>query len=532
MSSYLGLVEVAAADVPTPPSGKVRFFLDAADGVPSFKDPSGTVTKVTSADPELAAIAALVSAANKVPMFTGSGTATLIDVSAAALTVLDDATVAAMVDTLGGASSTGTGGLVRATGPTLTDPIVGTQSPGDNTTKGASTAFVTAAVAAGQAGLSWKQAVRAATTAALTLASDFENGDTVDGVVLATGDRILIKNQAAQTENGIYIVAASGAPTRATDADSGAELVGAAVFVSEGTANADTAWTCTTNATITLGATNIVFAQFGAGGAPAAHATSHQSGGSDPIKLDDLAAPDDNTDLNVSTSAHGLAPKAPNDSTKYLDGTGAYSVPGGGSSTGGAVFAVAGPKTVPVDGDFSDRNATGCTKTISSRDGSITWRVPASATNAFRGRDKATPSTPYTVIAQLRSPIVVTGNMSYGLYWFEVGATKAIGLQLVAVAATWNFYIQLSDTSYGFTSTTYLNHVLADLPTLVALRDDGTNRSFWIGEDEEHMLKIFEHARTTGITPDRIGFFGNPRTASFDQVVTLLSWKEQSGAPL
>lgn len=49
-------------------------------------------------------------------------------------------------------------------------------------------------------------------------------------------------------------------------------------------------------------------------------------------KLDDCATPDDNTDLNVSITAHGLAPKAPNDATKYLDGTGAYSVPVGSAS--------------------------------------------------------------------------------------------------------------------------------------------------------------------------------------------------------
>ena len=67
---------------------------------------------------------------------------------------------------------------------------------------------------------------------------------------------------------------------------------------------------------------------------PTAHNTSHQSGGSDAIKLDDLAAPDDNTDLNVSTSAHGLAPKLPNDATQYLDGTGSYSVPAGGGGGG------------------------------------------------------------------------------------------------------------------------------------------------------------------------------------------------------
>ena len=116
------------------------------------------------------------------------------------------------------------------------------------------------------AGLSWKQAVRAATTANGTLASAYENGDTIDGVTLATGDRILIKNQTAASENGIYTINASGAPTRATDADSGAELVNASVYVSEGTTLADTQWVCTTNATITVGSTSLSFAQLTSGG--------------------------------------------------------------------------------------------------------------------------------------------------------------------------------------------------------------------------------------------------------------------------
>lgn len=111
------------------------------------------------------------------------------------------------------------------------------------------------------AGLKWKQSVRVATTAAGTLASGFENGDTIDGVTLATGDRILIKNQSSATENGIYVVAASGAPARSTDADSGTELVSAAVFVQAGTANADRAWVCA-NDSITLGSTSIAWTAF------------------------------------------------------------------------------------------------------------------------------------------------------------------------------------------------------------------------------------------------------------------------------
>lgn len=62
----------------------------------------------------------------------------------------------------------------------------------------------------------------------------------------------------------------------------------------------------------------------------AAHATSHKSGGADSIKLDELAAPTDVVTLNVSTGAHGLTPKLPNDSGKFLDGTGAWAVPPSG----------------------------------------------------------------------------------------------------------------------------------------------------------------------------------------------------------
>ena len=63
---------------------------------------------------------------------------------------------------------------------------------------------------------------------------------------------------------------------------------------------------------------------------PLAHATSHQAGGVDLIKLDDLGAPDDNTDLNASTTAHGLLRKLPGTgATQYLDGDGNWTAPSG-----------------------------------------------------------------------------------------------------------------------------------------------------------------------------------------------------------
>lgn len=66
---------------------------------------------------------------------------------------------------------------------------------------------------------------------------------------------------------------------------------------------------------------------------PKAHKTSHHSGGGDAIKLDDLAAPDDNTDLNASTSKHGLLPKLGGGTSNFLRADGSWAAPGGGGGT-------------------------------------------------------------------------------------------------------------------------------------------------------------------------------------------------------
>jgi hypothetical protein len=97
------------------------------------------------------------------------------------------------------------------------------------------------------AGLSWKQPVRVATTTNGTLTTAFAAGQTIDGVTLATSDRILIKDQSTASQNGIYVVQSSGSPVRATDADSTAELQAATVYVTSGTTNADKAYTQTTD---------------------------------------------------------------------------------------------------------------------------------------------------------------------------------------------------------------------------------------------------------------------------------------------
>jgi hypothetical protein len=115
-------------------------------------------------------------------------------------------------------------------------------------------------------GLDVKASVVAATTANGTLATAYANGSVIDGVTLVTGERILIKNQTTASENGIYTVNATGAPTRSTDMNVGTEFPGAFTFVEEGTVNADSGWVCTNNDPVTLGSTAITWSQFSGAG--------------------------------------------------------------------------------------------------------------------------------------------------------------------------------------------------------------------------------------------------------------------------
>jgi hypothetical protein len=116
-------------------------------------------------------------------------------------------------------------------------------------------------------GLAYKDEVRVATTTNGALATAYANGQTIDGVVLATEDRVLLKDQTAQAENGIYTVNASGAPTRAGDANSASDLNNATVYVTDGTVNSGREYTQSTK-NPNPGVSNVVFAQKTSGVTP------------------------------------------------------------------------------------------------------------------------------------------------------------------------------------------------------------------------------------------------------------------------
>ena len=110
-------------------------------------------------------------------------------------------------------------------------------------------------------GLDAKASCVAATTADITLSG----AQTIDGVSVVAGNRVLVKNQTLSQNNGIYLCAA-GSWTRATDADTWDELTSAFTFIEQGTVNADTGYVCTANAGGTLGTTALPWSQFSGAG--------------------------------------------------------------------------------------------------------------------------------------------------------------------------------------------------------------------------------------------------------------------------
>lgn len=180
--------------------------------------------------------------------------------------------------------TTGGGNFVLATGPTMTNPIVGTQATSDNSTKGASTAYVTTAINNAIAGVNPAVAVQAATAAVLPNSPTYSNGVAgvgatltagvtnttlvVDGYTPALNARILVKNQASAFQNGVYFVsqvAAIGLAwilTRALDYNQPSDINNTgAIPVINGTVNTTTSWVLTSSVT-TVGTDALTYTEF------------------------------------------------------------------------------------------------------------------------------------------------------------------------------------------------------------------------------------------------------------------------------
>ncbi len=151
------------------------------------------------------------------------------------------------------AAPTGSVSMNSQTITNLADPV--------NTQDAATRGFVEATAQ----GLDVKDSCKAATTGNITISTALNNGDTLDGVTLATNDRVLVKDQSTSSENGIYVVGSS--PARASDLAAGSDAAGMFTFVEQGTVNADNGFVCTSNkGSAVTGTNNLTFAQFSGAG--------------------------------------------------------------------------------------------------------------------------------------------------------------------------------------------------------------------------------------------------------------------------
>lgn len=237
--------------------GTTGVVVRTADGAATTRSVTGTAGRITvsngdgvSGNPTIDL--ATVSQTNgglltKISIDTYGRISSSSAVVAADITALVDATYVNVTGDSMSGNLTFTGGA-KVTGlPTPT-----------NDTDAASKAYVDAL----QQGLSWKSAVRVATTGGISLSGP---GSAIDGVALAVGNRVLVKNQSTASENGIYIFnGTAAAMTRASDMDSATEFDGSAVFVQEGTTNQNTGWTETATVT-TVGTDPVTFVQFSGG---------------------------------------------------------------------------------------------------------------------------------------------------------------------------------------------------------------------------------------------------------------------------
>lgn len=311
-------------------------------------------------------------------------------------------------------------------------------------------------VDAASVGIDWKPSVRVATTAAGTLASSFANGQTVDGVTLATGDRILIKDQSSGAENGIYVVAASGAPTRSSDADTSAEVTaGFAVFVEEGTTNADSGWVLTNNGAITLGSTALTFVQFTGLGQITAGNGLTKTGNQLDVQVDASTIEINADTLRVKDAGITLAKLANLAANSVIaNSTGSSATP-----TAVGMVTAATASTVPIrdsSANIKFNNTVNNLATTATAAGTTTLTVSSAETQQFTGSSTQTVVLPDATTLSVGHSFTIT-NRSTGAVTVNANGggliqTMAAGSQLTVTAVTVGTTAGTWDAAYSVTA--------------------------------------------------------------------------------
>ena len=288
----------------------------------------------------------------------------------------------------------------------------------------------------------WHKPCRVATTANITISTALNNGDTIDGVTLATGDRVLVKDQSTGSQNGIYIVGAS--PERAYDWLSGNQALGAFVPVVDGTANGGTVWRATVLSLPTIGSTSVVFTEF-----------PGSSGGSLDV-----------SDGSTTVSPTSLLSFDPADFAVTDLGSGEALVEFTGSTGGGS------DPTIPAGGTLYDGTSTSGWTTFGSPDtfdanstvpGALYIQKNSAGGNNLTGALRSCSSFPRTYTMKLldayshknfHSACIVFAETGPGKFWSFGGVRETGSPFMYFQRYSWNSATSSNaNVNYGPTST-------------------------------------------------------------------------------
>ena len=190
-------------------------------------------------------------------------------------------------------------------------------------------------------GVLWKDPVVAASTANVVLASAVDNGKSLDGVVLSTGDRILLKDQTTATENGLWVVVASGAPSRPADFPIGGSASRTAVFTTGGSTLSNKVFVCNTlppSDVINTNNLNFVLINGGGGSVTAGNGLSQVN--------QELSVNVDNTSIQITADTLEIKPGGVSNADLTND---SLTVTAGDGLSGAGEVALGAAVTMTVD---------------------------------------------------------------------------------------------------------------------------------------------------------------------------------------
>jgi hypothetical protein len=339
-----------------------------------------------------------------------------------------------------------------------------------------------------QGSIDIKDSVRVASTANIAIASALTNGSTIDGVTVATGNRVLLKNQTDASENGIYAVVASGAASRTVDANTNTLVTnGMYTFVSEGTASNATGYVLTTLDPITLDTTNLTFTQFSGAGQIDAGAGLTKTGNTlDVVGTSGRIVANANTvDIgsDVALVANPLSQFGATTSAQLKgvlsDETGSGAAvfatsptlvtPALGTPASGVVTNLTGTASININGTVGASSATTiAATTISATNVTASGFVGTGATDAIKLPVGTTAQQPTPATGMLRFNSTETTFEGYdGSDWGEIGGggDGALGFSTNVSTVAANYTLATGSNASSVGPMTVATGVSVTIPT-------------------------------------------------------------------